>query len=108
MQKCRKINITLVPFTATVFFEKYGQLRGKEMEHEVYYNYGRFFHQLGLLPTAVYYYKLVLNLPQSRLVKENEDLLCLKHETAYNLHLIYMRSGNPDLAKWYLDRYLVV
>lgn len=68
----------------------------------------RAFHQLGLLSGAVYHYKLVLESPPPKLVSENHELLDLRREAAFNLHLIYLQSGNPDLARIYLEDYIVV
>ncbi|KAI4490316.1 hypothetical protein M0802_010693 [Mischocyttarus mexicanus] len=93
---------------AIAFIKKYAELRGVNGQHETYYNQARVFHQIGLLPSAVHYYKLVLHTDPGELVKQNEDLLDLKKEAAFNLHLIYLQSENFQLARMYLEDYITV
>lgn len=93
---------------AIAFFKKYSQLRGKDGKQEAYYNMGRAFHQVGLLPAAVHFYKLVLNEDAGDLVKMNSNLLDLKKEAAFNLYLIYSQSENYLLARMYLENYITV
>ncbi|XP_043684851.1 general transcription factor 3C polypeptide 3 [Vespula pensylvanica] len=93
---------------AIAFFKKYAQLRGVEGQHETYYNTARAFHQIGMLPTAIHYYKLVLHSDPGNLVKQNEELLDLKKEAAFNLHLIYLQSENLNLARMYLEDYITI
>ncbi|XP_015439993.1 PREDICTED: general transcription factor 3C polypeptide 3 [Dufourea novaeangliae] len=90
------------------FLKKYCQLRGEDGKQETYYNMGRAFHQIGLLPAAMHFYKLVLNEDPGDLVKNNSHLLDLKQEAAFNLHLIYMQSENYLLARMYLENYITV
>ncbi|XP_043277638.1 general transcription factor 3C polypeptide 3 isoform X2 [Venturia canescens] len=94
--------------SAFAFFNKYVQLRETEARHECHYNMARAFHQLGLLPGAVHHYKLVLETPPSTFPSKHPERLDLKREAAFNLHLIYMQSGNPELATSYLEDYIVV
>lgn len=93
---------------AIAFFKKYAQLRGIQGQQEANYNIARAFHQIGMLPTAVHYYKLVLYSDPGNLVKQNEKLLDLKKEAAFNLHLIYLQSENLHLARMYLEDYITV
>ncbi|KAK2580192.1 hypothetical protein KPH14_012456 [Odynerus spinipes] len=93
---------------AIAFFKKYAQLRGVEGQQEANYNIARAFHQIGMLPTAVHYYKLVLHADPGNLVKQNEKLLDLKKEAAFNLHLIYLQSENLYLARMLLEEYITV
>ena len=86
----------------------YSQLRGVQCSQEVNYNMGRLLHQLGLFPKAIYYYKIVLESPVPELVEKNSNLLDLKKEAAFNLHLIYLSCENNDLARMYLENYIVV
>ncbi|XP_034177242.2 general transcription factor 3C polypeptide 3 [Osmia lignaria lignaria] len=93
---------------AIAFLKKYSQLRGKNGEQETYYNMGRVFHQIGLLPAAVHFYKLVLTKDPGDLIEKNSHLLDLKKEAAFNLHLIYLQSENYLLARMYLENYITV
>lgn len=95
-------------FVALAFFKKYMQLRGKEGRQESYYNMARAFHQIGLLPSAIHFYNLVLEEDPGDLVKQNANYLDLKKEAAFNLHLIYLQSENHLLARMYLENYIVV
>ncbi|XP_078034927.1 general transcription factor 3C polypeptide 3 isoform X1 [Augochlora pura] len=90
------------------FLRKYCQLRGEDGKQETYYNMGRAFHQIGLLPAAVHFYKLVLNEHPGELVQKNSRLLDLKQEAAFNLHLIYLHSENYILARMYLEDYITI
>lgn len=69
---------------------------------------GRVFHQIGLLPAAVHFYKLVLTKNPGDLIEKNSHLLNLKKEAAFNLHLIYLQSENYLLARMYLENYITV
>ncbi|KAL6255748.1 hypothetical protein P5V15_012992 [Pogonomyrmex californicus] len=93
---------------ALAFFKKYTQLRGKEGQQETYYNMARAFHQIGLLPSAIHFYKLVLKEDAGDLVKQHANLLDLRKEAAFNLHLIYLQSENYLLARMYLDDYITI
>lgn len=79
-----------------------------EGQHETYYNIARAFHQIGMLPTAIHYYKLVLHSDPGELVKQNEELLDLKKEAAFNLHLIYLQSENLNLARMYIEEFITI
>ncbi|XP_025995766.2 general transcription factor 3C polypeptide 3 isoform X1 [Solenopsis invicta] len=93
---------------ALAFFKKYMQLRGKEGQQESYYNVARAFHQIGLLPSAIHFYKLVLKEDPGDLVKQHANLLDLRKEAAFNLHLIYLQSENHLLARMYLENYITI
>ncbi|XP_015178066.1 PREDICTED: general transcription factor 3C polypeptide 3 [Polistes dominula] len=93
---------------ALAFIRIYAQLRGEDGRHETYYNTGRLFHQIGMFPSAIHYYKLVLHTDPGELVKQHEELLHLKREAAFNLHLIYLQSENFQLARMYLEDYITV
>ncbi|CDK26835.1 unnamed protein product [Kuraishia capsulata CBS 1993] len=69
---------------------------------ECAYNFGRSFHQLGLLSIAVPFYEQVLAMSD---VDPKYDL---KMDTAYNLFLIYNYNGNPVLANQIMNKYLTV
>lgn len=80
------------------FLMKYKEHRGIEHEQECYYNIARAYHQVGMAAKALNYYKLVLE------TKPFSEDYCLKHAAAYNLHLIYMDSGNIDVALMYIGQ----
>lgn len=90
-----------------VFMNEYAKLREPEAEQEIYYNLGRLYQQLGLLVYAADNYKKVLQCktdPDPQVA----EIIDLKMEAAFNLHLIYKDSGNPALAKKYLFDYVVI
>lgn len=85
---------------------------------EAMYNIGRAYHHVGLVSLAAIYYQRVLDThendyPIPKLPNENPDLVenrkpgyCdLRREAAYNLHLIYKKSGAFDLARQILKDY---
>ncbi|KAI9254630.1 hypothetical protein BDA99DRAFT_162343 [Phascolomyces articulosus] len=111
------------------FLNKYRNLRGRCQETE--FNFGRAFHLLGLTHLAVPHYERVLVMPsadkkgkvpekpidsiyeydeelEDRMMEEDEDDSDLTREAAYNLHLIYVTSGAPHLAKLLLAKYCSV
>lgn len=89
------------------YSSKYQELREDVAPHEVYYNLGRLHHHLGINHVAVHHYQKVLSY-SSDLINENQEFLDLKKEAAFNLHLIYKKSGNMHLARKYLYDYIVV
>ncbi|KAL0100094.1 hypothetical protein PUN28_019509 [Cardiocondyla obscurior] len=93
---------------ALAFFKKYTELRGKEGQQETYYNMARAFHQIGLLPSAIHFYKLVLKEDPGELITQHANLLDLRKEAAFNLHLIYLQSENHLLARMYLENYITI
>ena len=72
---------------------------------EVNYNLGRAMHQLNLLPAALFYYKKALALGPS---VPGDPLFDLKAEIAFNISLIYQASSNPELARHYTRKYIVI
>jgi len=99
---------------ACAFLNTYVKLRGKCQE--TFYNLGRAMHQLGILPAALHYYKKALEVgpiitPSEDISKNSEsqdNIYDLSRETAHNIALIYQSSGNKDLARMYLHKYIVV
>uniref|UniRef100_A0A2P2K8K4 Uncharacterized protein MANES_06G016500 n=1 Tax=Rhizophora mucronata TaxID=61149 RepID=A0A2P2K8K4_RHIMU len=90
----------------------YNSLRLTENSQEACYNIARAYHHVGLVSLAASYYERVLathvkDYPIPKLLNESTDLLenfkpgyCdLRREAAYNLHLIYKKSGALDLAR---------
>jgi len=76
---------------------KYKEHRGVEHEQECYFNIARAYHQVGMVAKSLHYYKLVLE------TKPFSEERCLNHAAAYNLHLIYLDSGNVDVALMYIS-----
>lgn len=79
------------------FLMKYKEHRGIGHEQECYFNIARAHHQVGMVAKATHYYKLALQ------TKPFYEDYCLKHAAAYNLHLIYMESGNIEVALMYIS-----
>ncbi|XWS11537.1 hypothetical protein CRYUN_Cryun37aG0006800 [Craigia yunnanensis] len=92
----------------------YNNLRLCESSQEALYNIARACHHVGLVSLAVSYYEKVLAMVEKdhripKLPNENWDVVeknekdygyCdLGREAAFNLHLIYKRSGAMDLAR---------
>ncbi|XP_051148860.1 uncharacterized protein LOC127263720 [Andrographis paniculata] len=88
---------------------------------ESFYNIARACHHVGLVSLAVTYYEKVLAMrekdyPIPVLPNDNPDYemverpgYCdLRREAAYNLHLIYKRSGAVDLARQVLKDHVVL
>lgn len=83
------------------------------------YNIARAYHHVGLVTLAVSYYEKVLTTqekdhPIPRLPYEENfsasdnyhpGFCSLHREAAYNLHLIYKKSGAVDLARQILKQY---
>ncbi|KNA15075.1 hypothetical protein SOVF_101480 isoform A [Spinacia oleracea] len=93
----------------------YNNLRLSEISLEALYNVARAYHHVGLVTLATTYYEKVLAIPQEdcplpELMKDPTKGLksgyCdLLREAAYNLHLIYERSGSVDLSRQMLRDY---
>ncbi len=67
-------------------------------------------HQLNLLPAALFYYKKALELgpsiPQEG--EEGDNIFDLRREIAYNISIIYRSSDSHDLARFYIEKYIVL
>jgi general transcription factor 3C polypeptide 3 (transcription factor C subunit 4) len=89
---------------------------------EALYNVARAYHHVGLVTLAASYYEKVLamkekdepvpRLPYEKPLPDQQDLksnYCdLRREAAYNLHLIYKKSGAVDLARQILKNQCTV
>ena len=92
---------------------------------EALYNIARAYHHVGLITLAASYYEKVLAIqvkdyPIPKLPCVNPDIVgnqkprykpwyCdLRRETAYNLHLIYKKSGALDLARQVLKDHCTI
>ncbi|XP_063228607.1 general transcription factor 3C polypeptide 3 isoform X2 [Bacillus rossius redtenbacheri] len=89
------------------FMSRYQDLRGEEGFQETSYNLGRAFHQLGLLPEAIHNYRRALEF-SCPLIEKHSNLLDLRRETAFNLSVIYRRTGSFHIARSYIEKYIVV
>jgi len=95
-------------------------LQARKLTQESFYNIGRTLHQLGLEHFAVHYYQraldcslpVVSNLTDGYQVAQSHPLdrstLDLRCEAAFNLSLIYKRSGNVRMANQLLRQYCIV
>ncbi|CAL1536437.1 unnamed protein product [Lymnaea stagnalis] len=82
----------------------YKEMRGECQE--TYYNFGRILHQLNIIYAAMFYYKKALTFPP--VVDDDQGTFDLSREIAYSLALIYNKSGNPDMASYYLEKYCTI
>jgi general transcription factor 3C polypeptide 3 (transcription factor C subunit 4) len=89
------------------YMEKYQRTREPEAEAEILYNIGRMYHQIGVLSVAKKYYERALKVTNP-FIEEHKEMLDLKQEIAYNLHVIYRQSGNRAMARKMLYDYIVV
>lgn len=89
------------------YMEEYRKLREPEAMQEIYYNFGRMYHQLGLVSLALDNYQKALQ-AENDWSRKYPQYLSLREEIAYNIHLIYKTSGNYDLARKYLYDNIVV
>ncbi|CAH0563537.1 unnamed protein product [Brassicogethes aeneus] len=106
-QKYNKHRKKLFAETATYLFMNYKKSRTKSAEQEVFYNLGRMYQQLGITYLAEHYYNRVLYVENS-LLEQYPDILCLKREAAFNLHIIYKNAGNFIAARNVLIKNIVV
>lgn len=98
---------------AMAFAYKYRARREREAYHEVEYNLGRLHQALGARHLSVQHYRNVLEWRgewwnTTADDQQMERLLGLRQEAAYNLQLLYMQSGNEELARQVVYEYLVV
>jgi general transcription factor 3C polypeptide 3 (transcription factor C subunit 4) len=116
-----------------MFIFEYAKLVGPNQETE--YNIARSFHLIGLTHLAIPHYEKVLCMPskaKSSVKKQkpiddvykwpltgeelaeweqeidDDDETDIKHEAAYNLHLIYITSGSMNLAQILLLKYCTI
>lgn len=89
------------------FLNEYAKIREPEAYNEIQYNLGRLHHQFGMCHIAAHCYNRVLTF-SNELVQKHPQHLDLKREAAYNLHLIYKRAGNRELARKLLNDYIVI
>ncbi|EEB19830.1 General transcription factor 3C polypeptide, putative [Pediculus humanus corporis] len=89
------------------FLWQYKEQRGEYNSQEIHYNMGRLFHQLGLYPAALFHYKKALN-TVSKVAENHGAKFDLKREIAFNISLIYQNSGSLELARHYIEKYIVI
>ncbi|XP_071447733.1 general transcription factor 3C polypeptide 3 [Hetaerina americana] len=109
---CQKftVNKHSLVVQAVALFSEYSKLRHCDCKQEIQYNLGRIMHQLGLFPLAIYHYRqaLACTPPIPSNVTPQTPTLDLRMEIAYNLHLIYKRTGARELARAVLEKHIVV
>ncbi|CAL8093766.1 unnamed protein product [Calicophoron daubneyi] len=88
------------------FLNEYRRARGHCQE--VYYNIGRACHQLMLGHVAMYYYQKVLDMEPVGETEEEKSYTDLRKEAAYNLILLYRSQGNLSMARYLMQKYLVI
>jgi len=106
------------------FARRYMEMRGHCQE--VYYNMGRTLQFMGRTNLAMEYYRMVLDtdpislyeegensddedyIPDANEFEQEEEMLDLSCETAYNLAHMYRKSGAPHIARSILHRYIVI
>ena len=76
-------------------FESLNAFCEKQPVQENFYNLARAFQMLGMFALAEHSYKLALK----------QQSMDLEYQIGYNLHLIYVKSGNVSLAKSILMKY---
>ncbi|KAL3639844.1 hypothetical protein CASFOL_014812 [Castilleja foliolosa] len=99
----------------------YNNARLCEGSQEALYNIARAYHHVGLITLAATYYEKVLairekdysvpTLPndgRDRIDVKKPGYCDLRREAAYNLHLIYKKSGAFDLARQVLKDHVVL
>jgi general transcription factor 3C polypeptide 3 (transcription factor C subunit 4) len=89
------------------YMEKYQKTREPEAEAEILYNIGRMYHQIGIISVAKKYYERALAV-SNPFIEEHREMLDLKREIAYNLHVIYRQSGNRAMARKMLYDHIVI
>jgi len=88
------------------FLSRYRNIKGRGSPHaEVEYNFGRYFHQLGILHLAVKHYRQVLQISEQN---ERDSVTIPLREAAYNLALIYSTTGAARLARAIYLRWLSI
>ncbi|XP_055838448.1 general transcription factor 3C polypeptide 3 [Episyrphus balteatus] len=94
---------------ALVFMKKYAESRmcGISTQQEIFYNLGRLYHQSCMTHLALHYYEKALAFNDD-LLERHENLLSLKNQIAFNIHLIYRASGNKEMARQYLYKYIII
>ncbi|KAF1751041.1 hypothetical protein GCK72_017593 [Caenorhabditis remanei] len=105
----------LIGIRGIAFMKKYSRVR--TCNQEVYYNIGRMFHQMSILPLAKHFYDKVLHAAPPNVFAFDDDgneiivpaeKYDLRKMAAHNLALIYRTSGNHYAARAIYEKYLVV
>ncbi|VDL18548.1 unnamed protein product [Hymenolepis diminuta] len=88
------------------FLGEYRQLRGECQE--VYFNIARACHQCMLGHIAIPYYEKTLEMEPIGSTEQEKRMMNLKMEAAYNLQLLYQQNRNPTMARYIMQKYLVI
>lgn len=87
---------------------QYKDKRSPQGLQEVHYNLARGFHHLGLYTSAIFHYKKVFEYRDLILPSQKPEVFDLSREAAFNLHLIYSQSESFNIARMFLDKYIVI
>lgn len=68
------------------------------------FNVGRAFHEIGMLEEALQFYDLCIKLRVKERDEQSRDALCIEKDAAFNMHLIYLASGNEQAARQALSQ----
>ena len=90
-------------FTLAIFFLKRYHIF-RDNPQESLYNIGRAFHQIEVLPQAIYYYEKCLLQP-ARQADDTGRSYSIHRYAVHNLYRIYMGSGSKTLALSLLKKY---
>lgn len=88
------------------YYTSRSQHRRVEERQEAHYNMARVYHMLGLLHLAIPFYQKVLNEDLHSSSNPGDENLVL--DTAYNLQIIYVLSGNRELAEEITMKWLII
>lgn len=96
--------------SAYACIRKYFELREMQFPAEAYYNFGKFYQTIKMIPQAERYFKKVLELDvdYSNIAidtKKHERIYSLKRDAAHDLFLLY-KDTRPGEARRILRKYL--
>ncbi|XP_065313628.1 uncharacterized protein LOC135922984 isoform X2 [Gordionus sp. m RMFG-2023] len=103
------VPLIMLPLTyAFICFSIYLHYRGPCQES--YYNIARSFHQIDLTSLAMVYYERALKCGPIKLSTGDYDNGCvdMTKEIAYNLRIIYEKSGAREIAGYITQKYLTI
>ena len=100
-QRFSRLKATL--FALAIFFLKRYHIF-RDNPQESFYNIGRAFHQIEILPQAIYYYEKCLKQPTKK-ADDTRQSFSVHRYAVHNLYRIYMSSGSKSLALNVLKKY---
>ncbi|EJT97237.1 TPR-like protein [Dacryopinax primogenitus] len=93
------------------FLTRYKTLRASSNTYgeEIEYNFGRYFHQIGVLHLATKHYRRVLDIARARMHSgQRIPPQAPVKEAAYNLSLIYATTGAADVSHVLYQEWLTI